>query len=181
MVAWCDWRTMTKLIESTVQQAMMMVEQGALQHQALRVLTQAAEEVAGNQSVVSILVLDNAGLLRNGCSPNLPYDYLTAIDGLKPNAALGTCASAAATGTMVITPDFKADDKWAELRHLPMTLGFIGAWSMPIKNDEGRVLGTFGTYYREHRSPSDEEVDAIKTLADTAAKVIEYAPANSSI
>ena len=28
-----------------------------------------------------------------------------------------------------LTPDFSADDKWAELRHLPMSLGYVGAWS----------------------------------------------------
>ena len=130
--------------------------------------------MAGHDSVVSILLLDEAGLLRNGCSPRLPYDYLTAIDGLKPNANVGTCAAAAATGTPVMTLDFQADNKWAELRHLPMALGFVGAWSMPIKNSEGNVLGTFGTYYRYQHSPSPEEIEAVKTLANTTAKVLTY-------
>lgn len=65
-----------------------------------------------------------------------------------------------------------ADDKWAELRHLPTALGFIGAWSMPIKNTDGKVLGTFGTYFREKREPSPVEIDGIKHLADTAARVV---------
>jgi GAF domain-containing protein len=116
--------------------------------------------------------LDKEGLLRNGASPRLPYDYLTAIDGLKPNAKVGTCAAAAATGSVVITRDFRADDKWAELRHLPLALGFAGAWSMPIKNPDGKVLGTFGTYFRESRQPSQAEIDDIQFLATTAAKVL---------
>ena len=86
-------------------------------------------------------VIDEEGLLRNGASPNLPRDYLNAIDRLKPDAGLGTCAAAAATGMMVVTPSFLADDKWAELRHLPLALGFAGAWSMPIKSEDGTVLG----------------------------------------
>lgn len=73
------------------------------------------------------LVLDEEGLLRNAASPDLPLDYLNAIDRLKPDAKVGTCAAAAATGCVVITPDFRADDKWAELRHLPLSLGFVGA------------------------------------------------------
>ena len=164
---------MSQLIEKSIQQAMLMVEEGALQHRILTVLTEAAEKIAGNHSVVSILVLDKNGLLRNGCSPNLPYDYLTAIDGLKPNPDLGTCASAAATGSVVLTPDFKADNKWAELRHLPLALGFAGAWSMPIKNGKGEVLGTFGTYYRDCRQPTEEELAAVQRLADVAARVLE--------
>jgi hypothetical protein len=99
-------------------------------------------------------VLDADGLLRNGASPNLPRDYLDAIDRLKPDPMVGTCAAAAATGAVVVTPDFLADGKWAELRHLPLALGFVGAWSMPIKSPrDGRVIGTFGTYYRDVRQP----------------------------
>jgi GAF domain-containing protein len=124
--------------------------------------------------VSSVLVLDDAGLLRNGASPNLPADYLRAIDGLKPDAAVGTCAAAAATGVAVVTPSFLADDKWAELRHLPLAIGFAGAWTMPIKSvRDGRVLGTFGTYYRDVRRPSMAEVEAVAALAATAARVLD--------
>ncbi|ANE52313.1 GAF domain-containing protein [Flavisolibacter tropicus] len=160
------------IAQRAVQQANQMLEEGELQHKVLTCLINAAEEIAGADSVSSILVLDKGGLLRNGCSPRLPYDYLTAIDGLKPNPLLGTCASAAATGTMVITKDFKSDDKWAELRHLPLALGFVGAWSMPIKTAEGKVLGTFGTYFRQNREPSPEEISSVQLLADTAVKVL---------
>lgn len=85
---------------------------------------------------------------------------------------MGTCAAAAATGRMVVTLDFMADDKWAELRHLPAALGFTGAWSMPIKDAEGKVLGTFGTYFRTKREPSPAEIMAIKLLAGTAARIV---------
>lgn len=159
-------------IEKAKLVALSMFEEGVPQHIILANLIAAAEGVAGDDAVSSILLLDKTGLLRNGCSPKLPYDYLTAIDGLKPNALLGTCAAAAATGTMVITKDFKSDDKWAELRHLPLALGFQGAWSMPIKTPEGKVLGTFGTYFRVQREPSSEEIEAVRCLANVAAKVI---------
>ena len=114
-------------------------------------------------------MLNEDGVLRNGASPNLPVDYLTAIDRLKPDAKVGTCAAAAATGLVVITPDLRADDKWAELRHLPLALGFLGAWSVPIKAPSGKVLGTFGTYFRERRSPTPDERKGVELLAQAAA------------
>ena len=158
--------------KEAVDKALQLLETGEPPHKVLACLTDAAETIAGPGSAVSILVLDKEGLLRNAYSPQLPYDYLTAIDGLKPNPGLGTCASAAATGHPVMTPDFKSDDKWAELRHLPLALGYSGAWSMPIKSRSGKVLGTFGTYYRRQREPSQEEINAIQQLADTAAIVL---------
>ena len=54
-------------------------------------LVKTAEDVAGRGTAVcSILVLDKEGLLRNAASPNLPADYLAAIDRLKPNPGVGT-------------------------------------------------------------------------------------------
>jgi GAF domain-containing protein len=146
---------------------------GAPRNEILAVLVNAAEELAGGNAVCSILVLDGDGLLRNGASPNLPTDYLAAIDRLKPNPRVGTCAAAAATGSMVVTCDFQADDKWAELRHLPLSLGFVGAWSMPVKGSDGRILGTLGTYFRERRSPTPEEVNGVQVLAAAAGVVLE--------
>jgi GAF domain-containing protein len=142
---------------------------GASRREMLTELAIAGERVAGGDSTVSILVLDDAGLLRDGASPKLPADYLQAIDGLKPHPDVGTCAAAAATGHVVLTPDFRADDRWAELRHLPMALGYVAAWSQPIKSPAGRVLGTFGTYFRQPRLPSADEQRDVAVLAEAAA------------
>jgi len=153
-----------------------LIRENAPLHEILTCLVAAAESVSSSGAVASVLLLDRNGLLRNGASPSLPRDYLDAIDRLKPDAAVGTCASAAATGRIVVTPSFLADDKWAELRHLPLSLGFAGAWSMPIKSgQDGRVLGTFGTYYRDVREPSPREIEAVRTRAGTAARAVESA------
>jgi GAF domain-containing protein len=152
-------------VKTACERAQAMLDTGSPPHEILTCLVTAAEIVSAPRAVGSILVLDENGLLRNGASPNLPRDYLDAIDRLKPDPRVGTCAAAAATGSMVLTPDFLADEKWAELRHLPLALGFVGAWSMPIKSDnDGRVLGTFGTYYKDLREPTALEQHAYARL-----------------
>lgn len=153
-----------------------LIAQGAAQRTVLSHLAGTIESLFPG-SVASILVLDRDGLLRNGASPNLPADYLDAIDRLRPDPAVGTCAAAAATGEIVITPDFCEDTRWAELRHLPLALGYLSAWSMPIKSQEGRVLGTFGTYFRQRREPSQQEREAVAQLAPLAAAAIIAAQA----
>jgi GAF domain-containing protein len=142
----------------------------------LMLLASAAEVASDGRTVSSILLMDREGLLRNGASPNLPANYLDAIDRLKPDPEVGTCAAAAATGEVVITPSFKQDRRWSTLKHLPLALGFLGAWSMPIKNSAGRVIGTFGTYFREEREPTSEERAIIAFLVDLAGAAIETNP-----
>jgi len=167
-------------VTEACERATRMIEDNAPCEQILTCLVAAAETVSGPRTVASVLVLDDDGLLRNGASPNLPADYLEAIDGLKPNARIGTCAAAAATGSVVVTPSFLADEKWAELRHWPISLGFVGAWSMPIMSaSDGKVLGTFGTYYRDQRQPTAQEVVAVQALASSAARVLERGRAAS--
>jgi GAF domain-containing protein len=163
---------MNDVVTDACAQAESLISAGAPRNEVLAHLVKAAEQIAPPGAVASILVLDEHGLLRNGASPQLPRDYLDAIDRLKPDAGVGTCAAAAATGSPVVTCDFRADDKWAELRHLPLALGFLGAWSMPIKAEDGEVLGTLGTYFREVREPTEHEVAAIGRLVVVAARVL---------
>ena len=161
------------VVEQACERADAMMDAGASRLEILTCLVSAAEIVAAPGAVSSILVLDEDGLLRNGASPNLPSDYLHAIDRLKPDAGVGTCAAAAATGCVVITPDFRADGKWAELRHLPLALGYLAAWSMPIRSANGAVLGTLGTYYTNLRQPTAVELDSIALLAAAAGRALD--------
>ena len=149
-----------------------MIEQGAPLRDVLAQLTGAVEAVS-HGSVASILILDKDGLLRNGASPSLPAAYLDAIDRLRPGPNGGTCAAAAATGQIVVTPDIQLDRKWTALAHLPLALGFVAAWSMPIRRGERHVLGTFGTYLREKRWPSPDEMKVVASLVPVAAAAIE--------
>lgn len=163
---------LTTIYTTAYEEAIQMIESRVNSNEVLTFLASAAERASGPDSAVSILLIDDGGLLRNGASPQLPADYLKAIDGLKPDPNVGTCAAAAATGTMVFTPSFYADNKWSELRHLPTSLGFVGAWSFPIKNSENKVLGTFGTYFRKQRKPSAEEIKGTSLLASAAAAAL---------
>jgi GAF domain-containing protein len=163
---------LSSIYTAAYRDALRMMESGINKDEILSFLASAAEKAAGADTVVSILLIDDTGLLRNAASPKLPADYLQAIDGLKPDPNVGTCAAAAATGKVVLTPNFYADNKWAELRHLPTALGFVGAWSMPIKTNENKVVGTFGTYFRKQRQPSTEEMKGTELLASAAAAVL---------
>jgi len=132
--------------------------------------------------VGSILLLDDDGRrLYNGASPGLPAEYLAAIDGIEIGSDVGTCAAAAARREVVVTPDFAAAAGWIGLAHLPLALGLRGAWSMPIISGSGRVLGTFGTYFREVRPPTAAERDTVGTLTRTAAVAIDRARAQDAL
>lgn len=162
-----------RLLEAQ-KQSLELVVKGVPLVEVLTYLARVVEQQAADGDVVaSILLLDEDGLLRNGASPNLPEHYLQKIEGLKAEPHVGTCSAAAALGKVVVTPDIAADRKWNGLAQLPLGLGLQSAWSMPISARDGRVLGTFGTYFRERREPTALEFQVVEILARTAALAIE--------
>lgn len=146
---------------------------GAPLTEVLLYLTQVVEQQAEGQTVASILLLDEQGFLHNGASPNLSKDLLRVIDGFKADVNVGTCSAAAASRHTVITPDIAADPKWQGLASLPLEHGIKAVWTMPIMARDGRVLGTFGTYFRERREPTIIERQVVEILGRTAALAIE--------
>jgi signal transduction histidine kinase/CheY-like chemotaxis protein len=150
-----------------------MVANGKPLSEILGFLTRIVEEQSDRDVVAAILLVDESGLLRIGAAPSLPDEYNRAIDGIKPDEDLGTCSVAAATGSVVVTPDIEADPKWESIRHLPLDLGLRAAWSRPIIAADGSVLGTFGTYFRQCREPTALERQLVEILSHTAALAIE--------
>lgn len=137
-------------------------------------LARTVEREHEHEVIAGILLLSgDARRLRHGAAPSLPSTYNAAIDGLEIGPKIGTCAAAAARNETVITSDIASDPGWSAFKQLPLELGLVAAWSMPIRGSKGEVLGTFGTYFRTKREPTEHEQATVAVLAQTAAVVIE--------
>ncbi|MGN6370892.1 MAG: ATP-binding protein [Phycisphaerae bacterium] len=157
--------------------ALELVATDAPLSETLAVLTKVVEELADNQSVAAILLVTREGLLKTGAAPSLPPDFNAAVDTIKVSRGVGTCADAAARGESVCTPDIENAASWQGLSHLPAAQGLKAAWSMPIRGTGGRILGTFGTYFRECREPTQAEKEVVEGLCRLASLAIERSEA----
>ncbi len=166
-------RRHTEILIEAQKQSLEIVVKGAPLADVLLYLARVVEEQSDGQTAASILLLDEHGHLHNGASPSLSEKYLRAIENLKADVNIGTCSAAAASGQIVVTPDIATDAKWKKFAYLPLEEGFRAAWAMPITVRGGRVLGTFGSYFRERRCPTDAERQTIEILGRTAALAIE--------
>ena len=154
--------------------ALEMIDRGEPLADTLTLLCHIVEAEARTLVRAAILLVDARNhCLRTGAAPGLPDAYNRAVDGIAIDAQVGTCAAAAALAQPVVTPDIGSDPAWNGLAHLPLRLGLVAAWSMPIMGGDGKVLGTFGTYFSERRAPSDHECDLVAVLSRTAAQAIE--------
>ncbi len=112
---------------------------------------------------ISIVTVDNEGVIHPLASPGLPDAWFRKLEGLTIGPRAGTCGAAAWRGRPVLVEDIATDPLCAATRHLTLPLGLRACWSLPIKSNSGRVLGTMSFYYRENRRPDELH----ERLADT--------------
>ncbi|HEY0337568.1 MAG TPA: PAS domain S-box protein [Burkholderiales bacterium] len=168
-----DDRKRAEMLLAAEKRLLEMIARGEPCAVVLDSLCRAFEEQSSG-SLSSILLLDpNMNSLRHGAAPNLPKNYIHAIDGALIGPSAGSCGTAAYRAQTVIVSDIATDSLWADYRDLALAHGLRACWSTPILSSEGRVLGTFATYYREPRSPVAHERNFIEQITHLASIAIE--------
>ncbi len=114
-----------------------------------------------------LLLSDDGEHVRHGAAPNLPEEYVKAIDGAPIGPKNGSCGTAMYRGEPVIVRDVWVDPLWEDYRGLAHVCGLRACWSTPILSGRGKVLGSFAMYYREPRLPTDAET----RLTDIATRI----------
>lgn len=149
----------------------MIVEQAPLE-QVLDALVEGAEQMDPSASC-TVLLLDEQGLLHVASAPHLPEEYNAAIDGLAVGHGVGSCGTAAYSGKRVVVEDVRVHPYWLHYQALVDMANIRSCWSEPIKNRQGKVLGTFAVYHKEVTVPSEQDIQLISESAALAEIVIE--------
>jgi PAS domain S-box-containing protein len=122
----------------------------------------------------TVLLLDEDGIsIRHGTAPSLPAEYIEGLNGLTIGPSTGSCGTAMYLARRVIVTDILSDPLWENHRHVAERFGLRACWSTPIFSPQRKVLGSFAVYYREPRTPRDEELWLIDAAADIARVAIE--------
>ena len=131
-------------------------------------------EAHSNGMLCSIFLVEKDGLhLRYAAAPNLPEAYRMLTDGVAIGPGGGPCSVAAYRRQAVFVADFLSDPNFANFKGKPMSVGLLAGWSSPIISHDGQVLGTFGMYFREVRSPTESEMQLIDNASRIAGIAIE--------
>ena len=127
-----------------------------------------------NEMICSILLLDKSGKkLIVGSAPNLPSEYSNAVHGMAIGPNVESCGTAAFRIKTVIIKDINSDPLCKDYKDVAMKHGLKACWSNPILDSKGKILGTFGVYYREAREPTAKELEIIKSGSDIVGIAIE--------
>lgn len=181
--AWHDI-TGSRLAEQ-LRETRIAVLDGLVRNRALPVIL---EEIARRlealhpDMLVSILVSDpRSKLLYTGAAPSLPEFFIHAVNGLKPEIGHGSCGTSAFTGEPVIVDDLRTHEYWSAYTALTERAGLRACWSFPFKDKAGEVLGTFGIYYTQPRTPTRDALDLIGEFARIAGLAVGRARVDTAL
>ena len=144
-----------------------------------RPLSEVLEEVCSlvdrisPDSMASVLLVDSSDCLRRGAGPRFPEEFLDLVDGLKIGPAVGSCGTAAFRKEQVIVTDMETDPLWDDYREVARHFGFRAGWSTPILSSSGSVVGVFGIYWNEPRTPSPIHYHVIDQVTQLTSVAIE--------
>jgi GAF domain-containing protein len=125
--------------------------------------------------MASILIFDpeSQSLGKGGYGRSLSPKFQEAIDGMKPGPEVGSCGTAAYRSQRVISRDVRVDPLWTPFVDFAAMHGIISAWSTPLKNAKGDLLGVFGMYYGDIREPSDDDLRLVDHFVHLAAIAVD--------
>src|ERR1700681_4287875 len=139
-------------------------------------------EAHSEGAVCSIFLLDEYGQhLRYAAAPKMSDEYRVATDGVSIGPHVGSCGAAAYLRQPVFVSDVLSHPHFANFKDLIVRTGMRASWSSPIMSHDGRVLGTFGMFYREVREPGPAEIQLIDYASRIAGIAIEQRRAEEKL
>ncbi|MFH7766197.1 EAL domain-containing protein [Acinetobacter sp. BSP-28] len=144
------------------------------QHADLTIIFQTVSEwleARISDSMVSIMLYSETEQTLSLMSGTKHFStpYQEAINGLKIGPDVGACGAAAFHRKLVICENLATDQNWEAFNTLIQEENLHACWSTPIINAQGKLYGTFGTYYRSAKCPTSTHIKLIRHAASLIA------------
>ncbi len=135
-------------------------------------LCQIAEELVPNALASIMLVNREDGCLYVRAAPSAPDEAVEALAGLKPGPGGGSCGNVIWSGQHQIVTSTLEDSRWIDLRDMAVRFNLGACWSFPVKNREGKVIGTFALTSFEKREPDDLQTNVLQVGAYLSSVIL---------
>ncbi len=154
--------------------ALALIARGSTLREVLTSVARYSEESTPHMLASILFYEPETGRLRRGGHHRLPDAFADAVDGLEPGPSAGSCGTAAFRRARVVSHDVREDPLWEAFREFAAQYGIRSAWSTPLMSpSDGSLLGVFGMYYPDARTPSEEDLGVVDHFAHLAAIAIE--------
>jgi diguanylate cyclase (GGDEF)-like protein/PAS domain S-box-containing protein len=139
-------------------------------------------ERAMPESCCAVNLLDRDKQALNFCvAPNLPREFVQAMDYAPIGIRYGSCSAAVYLSRLVTVADVETDALWEYRREAARQSGFRAAWSVPIVASDGQMVGTFAVYRRQPGIPFSRDHELMMRMSQIAGIAIERRAAEDAL
>jgi len=168
-----DDRKRSEALLAGEKQLLEMVAGGHSMSEILEAICRLVESTAGG-CYCSVLLADPSGTrVEHGAAPSFPASFINSIVGRPLKIDDGPCGLAVRLNEQVIVADLTTEARWPDLRRSILAHGLRSCWSTPISSAAGKILGTFGVYYREPKTPTSLHQSLLEQFKHIARIAIE--------
>ncbi|MBP1908952.1 GAF domain-containing protein [Methanolobus bombayensis] len=165
-------RKLSEAIIDCRNQVLEALASGETLNEILTRLVRSTKRIIPEAISIVMLLDEEKEHLVHAISTHLPDFYKKAIEGLPIGEGIGSCSTAVYTGKRVVVEDIMEHPYWEDLREVALKAGLRASCCEPIISSNNEVFGTFGMYFREPHTPTQEEIDILKANANLAAIAI---------
>jgi two-component system sensor histidine kinase/response regulator len=158
-----------------------LIAKGASLHEVLNALTKSIETMAPHCFCTILLLDEDRRTLLEGSGGSLPPEYIRAINGLEIGPNVGACGSAAFRNQTTVVKDIATDFRFAPVKDFMLSFGLRACWSVPIRDSNKNVLGTFAMYHQRPATPHESDLRLVEAGAHLAGNAIERLRAEQSL
>jgi diguanylate cyclase (GGDEF)-like protein/PAS domain S-box-containing protein len=134
------------------------------------------------ESYCAINLLDHERQVLNfGVAPNLPREFVAAMDSAPIGIRYGSCAAAVYLSRKITVADIETDAFWDFRREAAQRACLRAAWSTPIVASDGRVVGTLAVYRSHPGIPSARDNELMSRMAQIAGIAVERRGAEDAL
>ena len=132
-----------------------------------------AEALLPNAVASLMLKSDEDGLMYVKAAPSVPPVGWDALNGIKPGPSAGSCANAVYHGESQYIVNTFEDARGLEFLDTAKAFNLCSCWSMPVKNEEGKTIGSYALSSFEHRAPAPFHKKLLETASHIASIVLK--------
>ena len=121
-------------------------------------------------NAVASLMIKNPedGRIYVKAAPTVPQAGWDVLDGIEPGPHSGSCGNAIHHGKPQFISNTFTDERGTEFLQTAKAFNLCSCWSMPVKDEESKTIGSIALSSFEHRSPALFH----KKLLETASSLI---------
>jgi len=130
-----------------------------------------AEGLVDN-AMASVMLLDGSSVLNVLSSPSCPPEGIEALNGLIPGPESGSCGNVIFQQKEQFVTCIVDDTRWNKLRNVSEAFGLGACWSVPVKDEADKIIGTFALSSFEKRTPTPFHKSVLRVGASLVAVLL---------